>query len=48
MWQVKLKKVENLEMSTEHFFELTEELKKDRAAFSKYAGHILNMIASSY
>lgn len=34
--------------SHEHFFELTEELKKDRAAFSKYAGHILNMIASSY
>lgn len=30
------------------FFELTDELKKDRAAFTKYAGHVLEMIASSY
>lgn len=34
--------------SRELFFELTDELKKDRAAFSKYAAHILNMMASTY
>lgn len=30
------------------FFELTDELKKDRAAFTRYAGHVLEMISSSY
>lgn len=30
------------------FFELTDERKKDRAAFTTYASHILNMIASNY
>ncbi len=34
--------------SRELFFELTEELKRDRAAFTKYASHILTMIASTY
>lgn len=34
--------------SKELFFELTDELKKDREAFSTYAGHILAMIASTY
>lgn len=32
----------------ELFFELTEDLKKDRKFFSKYATHILSMIAASY
>lgn len=30
------------------FFELTEDRKKDRHLFSKYAGHVLNMIAKTY
>lgn len=30
------------------FFELTEEMKKERPLFAQYAGHIINMIASSY
>ena len=30
------------------FFELTEEMKKERRLFSEYAGHIINMIAGSY
>ena len=30
------------------FFELTEEMKKERTLFSKYAGHVINMIAGSY
>ncbi len=30
------------------FFELTNELKKDRAAFTAYATHVLSMIASTY
>lgn len=34
--------------SKEIFFELTDELKKDRAAFTVYANHILAMIASTY
>lgn len=34
--------------SRELFFELTDELKKDRQAFSKYASHVLNMMASTY
>ncbi|MCI9437870.1 MAG: ribonuclease H-like domain-containing protein [Lachnospiraceae bacterium] len=34
--------------SRELFFELTDELKKDREAFSKYASHILNMMAVTY
>ncbi len=34
--------------SRDLFFELTDELKKDREAFSRYASHILSMIASSY
>lgn len=34
--------------SKELYFELTDELKKDREAFSVYAGHILAMIASTY
>ncbi len=34
--------------SQELFFELTDELKKDRPAFSTYASHVLNMIASAY
>ena len=34
--------------SRELFFELTDELKKDRLAFCKYASHILTMMASTY
>ena len=34
--------------SQELFFELTDELKKDRQAFSQYASHVLNMIVSAY
>lgn len=34
--------------SKELFFELTEEFKRDRAAFSEYANHILAMLASLY
>lgn len=30
------------------FFELTEDMKKERELFSKYASHVLNMIVSSY
>lgn len=30
------------------FFELTEDMKKERPLFSKYASHVLNMIAESY
>ena len=32
----------------ELFFELTDDLKKDRAAFTAYANHVLGMIAASY
>ncbi len=32
--------------SKELFFELTDELKKDRAAFTKYANHVLAMMAA--
>lgn len=32
----------------ELFFEITDELKKDRTAFSRYASHILNMMAAAY
>ena len=34
--------------SRELFFELTDELKKDREAFCQYANHVLSMIASIY
>lgn len=34
--------------SRELFFELTDELKKNRQAFSDYAGHVLHMMASTY
>lgn len=34
--------------SKELFFELTDELKKDRAAFTVYANHVISMIASIY
>ncbi len=34
--------------SKELFFELTDEMKKDREAFCKYANHILAMMASIY
>lgn len=34
--------------SKELFFELTDEIKKDRELFTKYANHILKMIASTY
>lgn len=34
--------------SKELFFELTDEMKKDREAFCKYANHVLAMIASIY
>lgn len=34
--------------SRELFFELTEELKKNKSAFSAYAAHILNMMVSTY
>lgn len=34
--------------SCEIFFELTDEMKKNREGFSKYACHVLSMIASTY
>lgn len=34
--------------SKEFFFELTDELKKNRSAFTLYANHVLFMIASTY
>lgn len=34
--------------SNEVFFELTDEMKKDREGFSMYAGHVLGMMASIY
>ncbi len=34
--------------SKDLFFELTDELKRDRAAFTRYANHVLTMIASTY
>lgn len=34
--------------SKELFFELTDEMKRDRAAFTQYANHVLTMIASTY
>jgi len=34
--------------SKEIFFELTEEIKKDRSLFTKYANHVLKLIASTY
>lgn len=34
--------------SKELFFELTDELKKNRQAFSRYAAHVLSMMASTY
>lgn len=34
--------------SRELFFELTDSLKRDRAAFTAYANHVLSMIASVY
>lgn len=34
--------------SRELFFELTDEIKKDRAGFTAYAAHVINMIASIY
>ena len=34
--------------SKELFFELTDEMKKDREAFNTYASHVLAMIASTY
>lgn len=34
--------------SRELFFELTDEMKKDREGFCKYAHHVLTMIASTY
>lgn len=34
--------------SKDIFFELTDELKRDRAAFTKYANHVLRMIPSVY
>lgn len=34
--------------SRELFFELTDDLKKNRQAFSLYAAHVLSMMASSY
>lgn len=34
--------------SKELFFELTDELKTDRGAFTAYANHVLSMIASTY
>lgn len=34
--------------SRDLFFELTDELKKDRQAFCKYAAHVLSMMASTY
>jgi hypothetical protein len=34
--------------SRELYFELTDDLKRNRAAFSAYANHVLNMIASIF
>lgn len=34
--------------SRELFFELTDEIKKDRQAFCRYASHVLTMMASTY
>jgi len=34
--------------SREIFFELTDELKRDRPAFCRYAAHVLQMMASTY
>ena len=34
--------------SSELFFELTDEMKRDRRAFSEYASHVLGMMASTY
>lgn len=34
--------------SQELFFELTDELKRDRQAFSQYASHVMNMIGTAY
>lgn len=34
--------------SKELFFELTDEMKKNRAGFTAYASHVLSMIASTY
>ncbi len=34
--------------SKELFFELTDELKRDRPAFCRYAAHVLHMMASTY
>ena len=34
--------------SRELFFELTDELKKDRQAFTTYAKHVLDMMSSTY
>ena len=34
--------------SSDLFFELTDDLKRDRNAFNKYAVHIISMLASSY
>ena len=34
--------------STDQFFELTDDLKRDRNAFNKYAAHIIAMLASTY
>ena len=34
--------------SQELFFELTDELKRDKPAFSQYASHVLNMIGAAY
>lgn len=34
--------------SKELFFELTDEIKQDRSAFTKYANHILSVLASTY
>lgn len=34
--------------STDLFFELTDDMKRDRNAFNKYASHIISMLASTY
>ena len=34
--------------SKELFFELTDEMKKNREGFSRYANHVLSMIAATY
>ncbi|HAD53839.1 MAG TPA: hypothetical protein DCG10_01440, partial [Lachnospiraceae bacterium] len=34
--------------SKELFFELTDEMKKNREGFTQYANHVLSMIASTY